>query len=84
MAHRVVPLMYLLDDRGGVGHGTAGRSSTIQGIQVTASLNKLFVPRSYSCDDRGHMGRGTRWSVMGTEETRAKVKISHLSQTSRR
>ena len=32
MTHRVVPLMYLLDDRGVVGHGTAGRSSTIQGI----------------------------------------------------
>jgi hypothetical protein len=32
MTHHVVPLMYLLDDRGGVGHGTAGRSSTIEGI----------------------------------------------------
>lgn len=40
MTHRVVPLMYLLDDTGVVGHATAGRSSTIQGI-LTRELGIL-------------------------------------------
>ena len=44
MTHRVVPLMYLLDDRGVVGHGTAGRSSTIQGIESPCSAAGVVDP----------------------------------------
>jgi hypothetical protein len=54
MTQRVVPLMYLLDDRGGVGHGTAGRSSTIEGILrslaewLRVELQQKFVSSNFA------------------------------------
>ena len=46
MTHRVVPLMYLLDDRGLGGHGTAGRSSTIEGISASTQYRKDGWPKA--------------------------------------
>jgi hypothetical protein len=48
VTHRVVPLMYLLVDRGGVARGTRRSSSTVEGIVGFAYLN--VVTQAKSCN----------------------------------